>query len=390
MCTPHFLHTIVSGATPAVRRPVRAAPLPPRLRMHAPNMWMGRHPQFLPSPCKFSPGSRADGLTTLRPCSSAATRRSGPSSISWVGETRAPWSVRQELERRPCCTRCARELGGRATLGGAVQPLRWMPYLALQRACGITLTGTRAEVIAAATTALHGRVLLVDDLHWADPDTLELLPELAHEVAIVATVRTNDDGSAAALAVADALGSVLHIEPLPDDAARTLLLDTVPTATEAAAARPRRGIGWQSPPAHVRAGAAGRRRGRRAADRARWRARPSPRATRSPASRCTATRPATTTTRSWPASASSCTPRSEAGHCATTRSARPRCRCAHRASRSRSTGSSRPRAPPTANGRGTTSTAVTPTRPASTRCVPRSARPRATSGPTTSPSPRCR
>ena len=81
--------------------------------------------------------------------------------------------------------------------------------------------------------ALHGRVLLVDDLHWADPDTLELLPELAHEVAIVATVRTNDDGSATALAVAEALGSVLHIEPLPDDAARTLLLDTVPTATEA-------------------------------------------------------------------------------------------------------------------------------------------------------------
>ncbi len=127
--------------------------------------------------------------------------------------------------------RCA--LGDRATLGGAVQPLRWMPYLALQRACGITLTGTRAEVIAAATGALHGRVLLVDDLHWADPDTLELLPELAHEVAIVATVRSNDDASATALAVAGALGSVLHIEPLPDDAARELLLDTVPTATEA-------------------------------------------------------------------------------------------------------------------------------------------------------------
>jgi DNA-binding NarL/FixJ family response regulator len=124
------------------------------------------------------------------------------------------------------------ELGSRATLGGAVQPLRWMPYLALQRACGLTLSGTRAEVMATATSALRGRVLLVDDLHWADPDTLELLPELAHEVAIVATVRTNDDCSATALAVATALGSVLQIEPLPDDAARTLALDTVPTATE--------------------------------------------------------------------------------------------------------------------------------------------------------------
>ncbi len=114
------------------------------------------------------------------------------------------------------------ELGPRALLGGAVQPLRWMPYLALQRACGLALTGSRAEVLAAATEAVAGQVLLIDDLHWADPDTLELLPELAHELPIVATIRTTDDWSDAALSVARSYGTVLDLEPLPDDEARVL------------------------------------------------------------------------------------------------------------------------------------------------------------------------
>jgi DNA-binding NarL/FixJ family response regulator len=125
------------------------------------------------------------------------------------------------------------DLADRAAFGGAVQPLRWAPYVPLQRACNAALTGSPAEVLATATTALRGRALLLDDLHWADADTRELLPELAHEVPIVATVRSDDPGSDVAIAVAASFGTVITIEPLEADAAHALARDTAPTATEA-------------------------------------------------------------------------------------------------------------------------------------------------------------
>jgi DNA-binding NarL/FixJ family response regulator len=124
-------------------------------------------------------------------------------------------------------------LGAGAVLGGAVQPLRWMPYLALQRACGVEFAGTRAAVVDHATAVLAGRALLVDDLHWADPDMLELLPELAHEVPVVVALRTDDPESGAALAVAEMLGPCISIEPLDPDAADALARATSPDASDA-------------------------------------------------------------------------------------------------------------------------------------------------------------
>jgi DNA-binding NarL/FixJ family response regulator len=125
------------------------------------------------------------------------------------------------------------ELGDHAALGGAVQPLRWMPYLALQRACGFALGGSRAGVVEAAVQSLDGRVLLLDDLHWADPDTLEVLPELAHEVPIVGAVRTDDPDGTRALAVVRAIGSCIDLAPLADDAAHELARQIAPTASAA-------------------------------------------------------------------------------------------------------------------------------------------------------------
>ena len=125
------------------------------------------------------------------------------------------------------------ELGEQAVLGGAVQPLRWMPYLALQRACGVSLSGSRVAVMDAAIAALGSRVLLLDDLHWADPDTLEILPELAHEVPIVASIRTDDPDGGPALAILASLGTRFEIEPLCGESARALARHTAPAASDA-------------------------------------------------------------------------------------------------------------------------------------------------------------
>jgi DNA-binding NarL/FixJ family response regulator len=125
------------------------------------------------------------------------------------------------------------ELGAGAAMGGAVQPLRWMPYLALQRACGFALGGSKAAVIEAAITALGPRVLLLDDLHWADPDTLAVIPELAHEVPIVAAVRTDDPDAASTFAAIGTIGTHLPLEPLYSDAALELARHAAPTASRA-------------------------------------------------------------------------------------------------------------------------------------------------------------
>jgi DNA-binding NarL/FixJ family response regulator len=164
-----------------------------------------------------------------------------------IGRDREVGSVLEIVGRRGSCTLLGEpgigktavleavhaELGERAALGGAIQPLRWVPYFALQRACDAHLTGIPTHVLADVLGALDGRALLLDDLHWADPDTLELLPEIAHEVPIVSTVRADDPGSDNALTVVSAIGTVISVEPLEPDAAHALARDSAPSATEA-------------------------------------------------------------------------------------------------------------------------------------------------------------
>jgi DNA-binding CsgD family transcriptional regulator len=63
------------------------------------------------------------------------------------------------------------------------------------------------DEVAAADVVLGGldqRILVLDDAHWADPDTLALLPLLSGRVGLILTARKGDPGAQAALRAVDA------------------------------------------------------------------------------------------------------------------------------------------------------------------------------------------
>ena len=81
-----------------------------------------------------------------------------------------------------------------------VEALQWMPYLPLANACGSDLSGPPADVVAEVASLLDGELLILDDLHWADADTLDALPELASHVPMVASIRSGEESTAKAIA----------------------------------------------------------------------------------------------------------------------------------------------------------------------------------------------
>jgi hypothetical protein len=99
---------------------------------------------------------------------------------------------------------------------GALATLSWLAYLPFRRALGRELVGGDPAFVAREVEdALAGRVLLLDDLHWADSQTREAARFLAERVPLVATIRREDPGAAAAREeLADA--AVLELEPLAE------------------------------------------------------------------------------------------------------------------------------------------------------------------------------
>src|SRR5689334_14756198 len=72
------------------------------------------------------------------------------------------------------------KLGQRAFVGGGVAALRDTAYIALSRALRQPIScGEYASVAQLVLTAVAGGVLLLDDLQWADGETLALLPYLS-------------------------------------------------------------------------------------------------------------------------------------------------------------------------------------------------------------------
>ncbi len=109
--------------------------------------------------------------------------------------------------------------------GGAFATLSWMPYLPISGALGRRLPHADPGWIAGEVERRVGSgVLVLDDLHWADPATLALLPLLAPRIGLVCTVRRGDAGTEAALAALEAIDAeVIAVSPLDDAAAAELV-----------------------------------------------------------------------------------------------------------------------------------------------------------------------
>jgi DNA-binding CsgD family transcriptional regulator len=107
--------------------------------------------------------------------------------------------------------------------GGAFATLSWRPYFPLERALGRGLSGDPARVAEEVEAAVGPDLLFLDDLHWADEQTLATIALLLGRILVVAAVRSGDAGAMRALEVVrEAGGSRFEIEPLAADAARAM------------------------------------------------------------------------------------------------------------------------------------------------------------------------
>jgi DNA-binding CsgD family transcriptional regulator len=120
--------------------------------------------------------------------------------------------------------------------GGGLFTLSWMSLLPITRAIGTGLpSGDDATVGEAVRRRVGDGVLILDDLHWADPDTLLLLPLLASRIALLGAVRSDDQGSRRAQASVEAARiELLPISHLSPDEAEGLVRSRRPGLTDRA------------------------------------------------------------------------------------------------------------------------------------------------------------
>ncbi len=128
--------------------------------------------------------------------------------------------------------------GRRQFEGGALSMMVWREYFALERALGRQVNGV--DVAAVATDVqitVHDGVLVLEDLQWAGPATLEVVEALAGRLALVTTVRSGDPGAPSVLERLGAAGFIeIEVGPLDPTAAAELVRANRPGLAEAAVA----------------------------------------------------------------------------------------------------------------------------------------------------------
>jgi DNA-binding CsgD family transcriptional regulator len=122
--------------------------------------------------------------------------------------------------------------GRTVRVGGAVDFLMFRSLLPLERALGTSLVpGDPEAIVQDIATALGTDVLFLDDLQWADPETLRLLGGLGRRVDIVVACRDTPTASPVHLALADADFEILDLAPLGDDDVRRVATRIHPAIT---------------------------------------------------------------------------------------------------------------------------------------------------------------
>ena len=117
--------------------------------------------------------------------------------------------------------------GRRVHEGGGLATLSSLSYLPVTRALGREPRGRdHAAVAEDVVTRINGGVLMLDDLHWADVDTLAVLEYLVGSLVLLGAVRAGDPGADGALSHTAAAGmEVIELSGLgAEDAADLVLL----------------------------------------------------------------------------------------------------------------------------------------------------------------------
>ena len=89
-------------------------------------------------------------------------------------------------------------LPGPIVRSGGLRSLRHLPFVPLNRALGTDLASDPSRLEARLEAIVGRGVLIVDDLQWADPQTLASLPAVARAATLLVGIRLGDDGEAAA------------------------------------------------------------------------------------------------------------------------------------------------------------------------------------------------
>jgi DNA-binding CsgD family transcriptional regulator/tetratricopeptide (TPR) repeat protein len=116
-----------------------------------------------------------------------------------IADTRALAVVGEAgIGKTALITEAASRSNREVVAGQGLRTLSWASYLPLETALRSSLPGGEHAAIAWAVERRIGHgLLIVDDLQWADPDTVQVVRLLAKRVPVLVAIRTDDAASAA-------------------------------------------------------------------------------------------------------------------------------------------------------------------------------------------------